>query len=540
MLTSRIDQLKKQFFTHVPAVCLEGALSKTHVFKETEGEPMIVRRAKAFKRHCETKTITIQPGELVVGNAGRTARTIHICPELSNNWVYEELDTMATRPQDPYAITEEQKMLFRNEIYPYWKGKTLRDYWNAQAPKPILDIISVGGVIDNDIKIECTPGDIVPEFKENIFAKGFGGIRAQAQALLETVDLNDVENYDRRDFWEAITITCDGFSILCRRHAQAARELAATERDGTRKAELLGMAEACDAIAENPPKTFREAMQLHYFIFVGLFIEGNAGGYSPGRMDQYLYPYYLRDRAEGILDDATALELIECFWIKSNDAVWYWDEAGIKHYAGYCSFQNVCLGGLDRETGQDGVNELTYLMLKATIDLQMVQPSVSVRLSKKNPEDYFLKIAELVRTGSGFPAIYNEEVGLKMLMKKGVPLEKAWDWSCIGCVEPLMPGKTSQWSSAGHYNLAAAVEFALTNGVHRKSGKRIGLETGNPEAFATYEVFKAAVYAQLDRLIRQFSISQNLIAHFHEVSLTAWKTERISCTAGRATTSGRA
>ena len=196
--------------------------------------------------------------------------------------------------------------------------------------------------------------------------------------------------------------------------------------------------------------------------------------------------------------------------------MWYWDEAGIKHYAGYCSFQNVCLGGLDRETGQDGVNELTYLMLKATIDLQMVQPSVSVRLSKKNPEDYFLKIAELVGTGSGFPAIYNEEVGLKMLMKKGVPLEKAWDWSCIGCVEPLMPGKTSQWSSAGHYNLAAAVEFALTNGVHRKSGKRIGLETGDPETFASYEVFKAAVYAQLDRLIRQFSISQNLIERLQQ------------------------
>ena len=192
------------------------------------------------------------------------------------------------------------------------------------------------------------------------------------------------------------------------------------------------------------------------------------------------------------------------------------DEAGIKHYAGYCSFQNVCLGGLDRETGQDGVNELTYLMLKATIDLQMVQPSVSVRLSKKNPEDYFLKIAELVGTGSGFPAIYNEEVGLKMLMKKGVPLEKAWDWSCIGCVEPLMPGKTSQWSSAGHYNLAAAVEFVLTNGVHRKSGKRIGLETGDPETFASYEMFKAAVYAQLDRLIRQFSISQNLIERLQQ------------------------
>ena len=200
MLTSRIDQLKKQFFTHVPAVCLEGALSKTHVFKETEGEPMIVRRAKAFKRHCETKTITIQPGELVVGNAGRTARTIHICPELSNNWVYEELDTMATRPQDPYAITEEQKMLFRNEIYPYWKGKTLRDYWNAQAPKPILDIISVGAVSLKKKKIVRTPGYIAPEFKEKFLAKNLGAIRAQAQAPHGTVHLKAVDQYDRREF----------------------------------------------------------------------------------------------------------------------------------------------------------------------------------------------------------------------------------------------------------------------------------------------------------------------------------------------------
>lgn len=249
---------------------------------------------------------------------------------------------------------------------------------------------------------------------------------------------------------------------------------------------------------------------------MGLYMESNAGGYSPGRMDQYLYLYYLHDRAEGILDNATALELIECFWVKSNDAVWYWDETDIKHYTGYCSFQNACLDGLDRETGQDGVNELTHLMLKATIDLQMAQPSVSVRLSKENPEDCSLKIAELVRAGSGSLAIYNEEAGLKMLMKKGVPLEKAWDWSRTDCVESLMPDKTSQWSSAGHHNLAATVEFALTNGVRRKSGKRIGLETGSPEVSATYEVFKAAMYAQLDRLIRQFSISQNLIGRLQQ------------------------
>ena len=188
MLTSRIDQLKKQFFTHVPAVCLEGALSKTHVFKETEGEPMIVRRAKAFKRHCETKTITIQPGELVVGNAGRTARTIHICPELSNNWIYEELDTMATRPARSLCDHRgAENALPQRDLSVLEGQRPCAITGTRKPPSPFLDIISVGGVIDNDIKIECTPGDIVPEFKENIFAKGFGGIRAQAQALLETV-----------------------------------------------------------------------------------------------------------------------------------------------------------------------------------------------------------------------------------------------------------------------------------------------------------------------------------------------------------------
>ena len=267
-----------------------------------------------------------------------------------------------------------------------------------------------------------------------------------------------MENYDRRDFWEAITITCDGFSILCRRHAQAARELAATEKDGTRKAELLGMAEACDAIAENPPKTFREAMQLHYFIFVGLFIEGNAGGYSPGRMDQNLYPYYKRDVEAGILTDAEALELIECMWIKFGEQIWYWNEPAATHYAGFCAFQNVCIGGVDMD-GLDAVNPLSYLMLQATIDTQMVQPSLSVRLSRKNPEDFFLKIAELIQTGSGFPAIYSDEIGMKQLMKKGIPPELARDWVGLGCVEANMPGKMSQWSSAGHYNIAAAVEF---------------------------------------------------------------------------------
>ena len=181
----------------------------------------------------------------------------------------------------------------------------------------------MGGVIDNDIKIECAPGETTPEFPDHLLPKGFKGIQDEAQALLDAVDLTVPANYEKRDFWQAAVIVNEGLRILCRRHAEAAEALAARESDPIRKAELLNIASDCASLTDNPPATFRQALQQIHFLFMGLYMESNAGGYSPGRMDQYLYPYYLRDRAEGILDDAPALELIESFWIKSNDAVWY-------------------------------------------------------------------------------------------------------------------------------------------------------------------------------------------------------------------------
>lgn len=508
----RIMRLKKQFFSHKPSVCIEGALTATRVFQETESEPMVIRRAKVFKRHCETKTITIQPDELIVGNAGAVARSIHVNPELSNNWFYNELDTMSTRPQDPYQITEEQKRLYREEIYPYWKGKTLRDFWDARAPKDVHELFSVGGICDNDVKIECTPGDMVPALHQLVLPLGFDGIKRKAAENLAGLDFNDIENFSKRDFWQAVIICCEGFSLLCERHAQKARELM-EGADDARRRDLERIAAVCGRIAHNPPDTLHEALQLTYFIFVGLFIEGNAGGYSPGLLDQYLIPYYRRDRERG-LSDEDALEVIESLWVKFGEQIWYWNEPAAKHYSGFCAFQNIALGGLDTY-GRDAVNELSYLMLQASIDVQMVQPSLSVRLSKKNPEEFFLKIAELVQTGSGFPAIFSDEVGYKMLLKKGIPAHLARDWAPIGCVEAQLAGRHYQWSSAGHYNLGSVVEFALTNGVHLKSGKKLGADTGDASTFTTYEQFEEAVYKQLRFLLHQFSVSQNLLEQLH-------------------------
>ena len=273
----RIGRLKSQFFSHLPGVCIEGALSKTRIFRETESEPMIIRRARAFKEHCASKTITIQPDELIVGNAGAVARSIHVNPELSNNWFYDELDSMSTRPQDPYQISEEQKKLYREVVYPYWKGKTLRDFWNARAPEDVRELVAVGGVCDNDVKIECVPGDMVPALPQLILPLGFDGIKRRAAEKLAGLDFNDIENFARRDFWRSVIICCEGFSILCERHAREARaQMAGAGPE--RRADLERVAAVCAHLAHNPPENLHQALQMVYFVFVGLFIEGNAGG----------------------------------------------------------------------------------------------------------------------------------------------------------------------------------------------------------------------------------------------------------------------
>lgn len=516
-MPERSKRLKQTFFSFIPAICLESAIAKTQVYKETEGEDNIIRRAKSFKRICETKTIHIGNDELIVGHAGRRGRCAVIHPELSSLWLIDELDTIAGRAQDPYAVTEQEKEIFRQEIYPYWKGKTVEDYFKRQLPEDTLAVLNVGGVIDSAIKYNCVPGDFVPDFPM-MLSKGINGIRQMAETGLNDIDLARChDDYDKKAFLESVVITCDALSILAERHARAC-ENAGDGADGVRVRELEKMAADCRHIANRPPATFSQAVQMVHFILIGLHIEGNAGGYSLGRLDQYLYPFYRADMDKGIISDQNALDIIESFWVKTGEQIWYWCEEAAHHYAGFCAFQNICLGGTDRNA-RDMVNELSYLMLQATIDLQMVQPSVSVRLSRKNPEDFFLKISELVQTGTGFPSIHSDTVGSETVMKKGVPPEVARDWAPIGCVEAQVPGKTYQWSSSGHYNLGAAVEFVFTNGVHRKSGAKIGKETGDPAEIATYEEFKARVYDQIAYMFDHFNIIQNLLENLHYIHL---------------------
>jgi formate C-acetyltransferase len=512
-LFPRIARLRGQYFTHMPSVCIERALAYTEVFRETEGEPLVVRRAKGLKRTCETKTILIQNDELIVGNAGRKPRAGVLGPEMSNFWFDKELDTLSTRPQDPYLVDEEQKALFRERIYPYWQGKTVIEHWLKRVPADTRALGYETGVIDVEIKTESGPGEIALGYGEILLPKGWGGVRRWAEERLAALDLADPASDEKRSFLEAVIISAEAMGILARRHAVAARELAQTASP-QRAAELERVAAVCDRVAEEPPRTFHEALQLIWFTQMSLMMELNAPSYSPNRMDQYLYPYYQADVESGELTHGEAQELLECLWIKLAEQSWFLNRNCTEYFAGYTAFQNVTVGGVKAD-GEDATNAVSYMMLQASMDVRLNQPSLAVRLHRNAPEEFLLKVAELSRLGTGFPAIHNDDVGIKALLRKGVTTEEARDWCLVGCVEPNLPGRMHQWSDYGHYNFGSAVEFALFDGEHLLSGRRLGLQTGDPNGFATFDEFEAAVMAQLAYQIRHIAIQGHITEALH-------------------------
>ena len=274
------------------------------------------------------------------------------------------------------------------------------------------------------------------------------------------------------------------------------------EKDEKRKAELMEIAAVCRQVPELPARSFREALQSLYLYQICIFMEQNAASYNPGRIDQYLYPYYRRDIEDEVLTEDEAQELLDCLWVKFSEPCLFQDAQTAEFAAGYPMFQNVCVGGVDTK-GQDAVNPLSYLVLQATMDVQLYQPSLSVRYSlAKNTNQFLRKVVELIRLGTGFPAFHNDDGGIRMLMNKGIPLREAFDWNPCGCVETNLEGRLRHYTALADINLGGVVEFVMTDGLCRKTGVRSSIKTGSPESFADFEQFKDAVKQQLRYMIK--------------------------------------
>ena len=496
----RVNRLKNRVLETRPEMDLENSRILTEAFIESEGEPQVVQKAKAFRKQCLEKTIKIWEDELIVGCSGSKIRAGILCADTCWSVLNDEMDTINERRYDPFYLKSEDRKIFEEVIHPFWKGKSSYEEWLAQIPDDTRKLRD-NGVVYIDRKAVRGFGETTAGYKWLIEC-GIIGIEKVIKKRRAKLDITVPGDYEKDYYLKSLLIVADGIKTLAERYADEACRLAAIEKDSDRKKELLEIAQICQHVPKNPAGTFREALQALYFYQICIFMEQNAAAYNPGRMDQYLWPYYKADIEEGRITKDKAQELLDCLWVKFSEPCLFQDAVTAKFAAGYPMFQNVCVGGVD-DTGRNAVNDLSYMILQATIDVQLYQPSLSVRYSlAKNPSLFLRKIVELISLGTGFPAFHNDDVGIRMLMNKGIPFKEALNWNPCGCVETNLEGRLRHYTALADINLGSVVEFALLDGKNRKSGKYISERTGNPVKFKEYEDFLTAVKKQIQYLTR--------------------------------------
>ena len=505
MITPRIEKIRQNYVSAKPQISCQRAAIWTESFQTTEGQPACLRAAKAFYDCCDRLGVHIFEGELVVGAVGEFRKCGILTPEFSWMWVDREMDRFATRPQDPYVMTEEQRQFVRETIFPYWKGKSLEEAFLARLPAETRRIAVDTGVIDSDSKWRQAVGEITPDYQDVLFKKGFAGIWKEAETKIAALDDACAEDEEKRDFYQSVILACRGIIRLAERYADEADRLAEAEPDAARAAELRIIAENCRRVPAHPPKTFWQAAQFVWFTQLGGILSENPLALNPGRFDQYMDPYYEADLAAGRLAPDFAQELIEALWLKYSEWVWTISANTADYFAGYNQFQNLTVGGRTRD-GRDATNPVSYMALRATEEVRTHQPGVSVRIHADCPKEFMDAVTHLVSKGTGFPAIHSDSVGYQMLLNLGYSPEDARDWSNCGCVVPHSR-KTGEWTSAANLNFGAALEYALNEGRSLLTGEPMGLPEQPAAGFAGYDRVEEAFFRQFDNLCRHTVIS---------------------------------
>ena len=500
MITQRIEAIRQNYVNAKPEISCQRAKIWTDSHKETEGLPVAIRRARAFYDCCDRLEVHIFEGELVVGAIGEFRKCGILTPEFSWMWVDREMDTFATRPQDPYLMTDEQRDFVRREIFPYWKGKSLEEAFLARLPEDTRRIGVDTGILDNDSKWRQAVGEITPDYQDVLFKKGFGGIIREAEEHIAALDPTNPADLEKKEFYQSVLWTSRGIIRYANRYADEAERLAGQESDPVRAAELRTIAQNCRRVPEHPPESFYEAIQFLWFVQVGGILSENPLSLNPGRFDQYMDPYYEADLAKGAVTEDFAQELIEALWLKYSEWVWTISSNTADYFAGYNQFQNLTVGGKKRD-GHDGTNPVTFMAMKATEEVRTHQPGLSVRVQADCPREFLDAVTHLVSTGTGFPAIHSDSVGYQMLLNAGYEPEDARDWNNCGCVVPHFR-KTGEWTAAVNMNFGSALEYALNQGASLMTGEQMGLTEKPAAQFGTFEEVMAAFYRQFDNLCR--------------------------------------
>lgn len=489
--TDRIKQLKKKILDEDRFLSVEQALLITESYRENEDDPRVLQRAKAFARSAGHIQINIDPLELIVGNRSAASRAGIVFPESGINWLAEEINTLPARPQDKFNVREQDVRVFLEEIVPYWKGKTLENAILAdeqgQSIKKIEKVVKIN-------QKDHAQGHIIPDVAAWL-QDGPALLKNKVSKLLATTS-----EKNKIDFYSAQILVLEAASAFMMRYADLALKMAENEDFKEYARQLLKIHSICKKLAQKPAENFHEAVQSTWFLFVLLQLESNASSFSPGRMDQYLFPFYQKDKAGNIINDQDVLEILEALWLKFNQIVYMRNAHSASFFAGFPIGFNVAIGGQTSD-GKSAVNELSWIMLKAQEHVGLPQPNLSARLYKDIPPEFIKECARVIGKGSGMPQILNDEAIIPALKNQGISHEDAMNYGIVGCVELSTHGNNLGWSDAAMFNMLKIIELAVNNGVCLLSGKQLGLKTGYLNAFDSYELFEIAIEKQMDHFI---------------------------------------
>ncbi len=514
-VTQRVQKLREQSLNAVPTLSIERAQLVTEAYKKYEGKVSIpVLRALTFKHLCENKTICINEGELIVGERGPVPQAAPNYPELCCHSL-QDLEIMNNREKISFKVDDETKRIQKEEIIPFWQGKAIRDKMMAQMTDEWKECYDAG--IFTEFMEQRAPGHTVADGK--IYKKGFLDFKKDIEEEIEKLDFfNDSEAYNRQEQLKAMAISCDAVIIFAERHAELAKELAIKEENPVRKKELEEIAEICSYVPANVPRNFREALQMYWFVHLSVITELNTwDSFCPGKLDQHLYPFYQKDIEEEKLTRDKAKEILECFWVKFNNQPAPPKVGVTLNESGtYTDFCNINIGGV-KPDGSDGVNDVSYLLLEIIDDMRILQPSTNVQISRKNPDKFVLKAAEVIREGMGFPSVFNTDAVIKELIIQGKSIQDARCGGTSGCVEVGCFGKEA-YILTGYLNLVKILEITLNNGIDIRTGKKIGIETGDVTKFKSIHELLDAFRKQLkhfvDIKIRGNNVIEKLYAEY--------------------------
>ena len=493
-MNDRVKRLHQQSIDTPTTLTIERALIETAFYKENYGKmPNCILRARNFYEICKKKTIYIGKDELIVGERGPVPKAVPTFPELTCHTV-EDLHTLNDRELQPYFISQEDIDTYEREVIPYWEGRTQRERIFSHVSKEWEEAYHAG--VFTEFMEQRAGGHTAMDGK--MYHRGLLDCKALiAKTLAELDFINDPEATDKQQELQAMDISCDAAILLAERHADLAEKMAAEEADPQRKAELLKIADVCRWVPAHAPRDMQEAIQMYWFVHLGTVTKLNGWDcMNPGHIDQHLYPFYQKGLADGTMTREKAKELLSCFWIKFNNQPAP-PKVGVTALESgtYNDFTNINIGGIDKY-GNNAVNELSYIILEIQEELHELQPGLSIHVSKVTPDDFVVAGAKVIRQGHGYPSVFNPDTYTKELVRQGKTQEDANEGGCSGCIEVGAFGKEA-YILTGYLNTPKILEITLNNGIDPITGKKLGLETGDPRTFTSYEQLYEAYHKQM-------------------------------------------